>query len=157
MPHDHVHDHPRVGHNHADADHLRSHMAGMEVGDDLQALTSQFIAGFREAADKTSFLRVTGIPFEIDCPDGPGLKLVDVVMVTEWQVGTASPAFGSRDLSYLPLPGDLVAERVNLRFVYVSLDERRDIDLRTILAARAGGSQSQFIARQRDSAAATGG
>ncbi|MEL7184305.1 MAG: hypothetical protein AAGK57_11750, partial [Pseudomonadota bacterium] len=39
---------------------------------------------------------------------GPTMKLVDVHLKTEWQVGTASPSFGSRELSYLPYPGDMV-------------------------------------------------
>lgn len=140
MPHDHdhFHDHPHstVGHNHTHADHLHSHMPDPGAADDLQVLATQFIAGFQDASDKTSYLRLTGIPFEIDGGDGPPLKLVDVVMTTEWQVGTASPSFGSHELSYLPLPGELVAERTNVSLVYVSLKERRDIDLRHILGSR---------------------
>lgn len=139
MPHDHAHDHIGPGHNHTHADHLHSHMPEQTAAEDLQALAEQFIDGFREAADKTSYLRLTGIPFEIETEGGPPLKLVDVEMTTGWQVGTASPAFGSRDLSYLPLPGDLVAERTNLHFVYVSLKERRDIDLREILRPKVEG------------------
>ncbi len=139
MPHDHAHDHIGPGHNHTQADHLHSHMPEQTAAEDLQALAEQFINGFREASDKTSYLRLTGIPFEIETAGGPPLKLVDVEMTTGWQVGTASPAFGSRDLSYLPLPGDLVAERTNLHFVYVSLKERRDIDLREILQPKVEG------------------
>ena len=133
MPHDHA---PGAGHNQTGADHLHSHLPAHEAAEDLQTLTAQFIAGFQAASDKTSYLRLAGIPFEIDGAGGPPLKLVDVAMTTDWQVGTASPAFASRDLSYLPLPGDLVTERTNLRFVYVSLTDRRDVDLRTVLAAR---------------------
>ena len=60
-------------------------------------------------------------------------KLVDVQLTTEWQVGTASPSFGSRELSYLPYPGEMVTERTNMAFVYVSIDTKELIDLRRFL------------------------
>ena len=134
MPHDAIHGH---GHNHGHADHLHSHISEGEAADDLQVLTAQFIDGFREARDKAAYLRIAGVPLEIpDEAGGPPLKLVDVTLTTEWQVGTASPSFGSRELSYLPFPGEMIAERTNLGFVYVSLDAKRVVDLRGFLAAR---------------------
>ena len=45
------------------------------------------------------------------------------------QVGTASPAFGSRDLVYHPYPGNMVRARTTMEFIYVSLDERREVGL----------------------------
>jgi hypothetical protein len=104
---------------------------------DLQILASQFIEGFVQARDKTSYLRLAGVPFER--PSGHGaaaLKLVDVELATEWQVGTASPSFGSRELSYLPYPGEMVRERSNMSLIYVSMDERSTVDLRDFLRAR---------------------
>lgn len=131
-----AHDHHHQGHN-APADHLHSHLSGDDGREDLQALATQFIEGFRQASDKISYLRLAGVPFErADTQGGPGLKLVDVRLATEWQVGTASPAFGSRELSYLPLAGGMVAERTNMSFVYVSLDRREDVDLRAFLRTR---------------------
>ncbi|MEL6217689.1 MAG: hypothetical protein AAFR79_04375 [Pseudomonadota bacterium] len=133
MPHDH-HDHPH-GHNHAHGQHLHSHMDGSERGADIQVLAEQFIDGFREARDKAAFLRIAGVPLEItDDAGGPSLKLVDVTLTTEWQVGTASPSFGSRELSYLPFPGPMIAERTNLGFIYVSLDTKKVVDLRSFLS-----------------------
>lgn len=132
MPHDISHGH--VGHNHAHGDHLHSHMADADKADELKVLTAQFIDGFVAAKDKMSYLRLAGVPLEIPAPDGgPGMKLVDVQLTTEWQVGTASPSFGSRELSYLPYPGDMVTERTNLGFVYVSLDAKQVTDLRSFL------------------------
>lgn len=129
MPHD-------IGHN-APADHLQSHLPEADRAEDLQALTAQFIDGFVQAADKAAYLRLAGVPLERPGPGGgPSMKLVDVRLVTEWQVGTAAPAFGSRDLSYLPFPGPMIRERTNLAFVYVSLTAREETDLRTFLAAR---------------------
>ena len=137
MPHDAIHRH---GHNHDHADHLHSHISESDSADDLQVLTAQFIDGFRAAKDKAAYLRIAGVPLEIDDPaGGPALKLVDVTLTTEWQVGTASPSFGSRELSYLPYPGEMVAERTNMGFVYVSLDAKLCRDLRAFLAERPEG------------------
>jgi hypothetical protein len=133
-PHDHNHAHPH-DHNHP-ADHLHSHMAGGEAADEIRVLAAQFIDGFVAAADKTSFLRLAGVPFERrDAAGGPSLKLVDVKLETEWQMGAASPAFGTRELNYLPFPGEMVKPRTNMRFVYVSLDARQEVDLRDFLLA----------------------
>ena len=133
MPHDIVNGH--IGHNHShDGDHLHSHMPDADKAEALQVLTAQFIDGFIAAKDKTSYLRLAGVPLEIDAPDGgPSMKLVDVQLTTEWQVGTASPSFGSAELSYLPYPGDMVTERTNMGFVYVSLRAKQVNDLRNFL------------------------
>lgn len=136
MPHDIVNGH--IGHNHAD-DHLHSHMDDGDAAAELQILTDQFIDGWRQAADKTAYLRLAGVPFERPGTGGDAaLKLVDVRLTTEWQVGTASPGFGTRELSYLPYPGAMVSERTNLAFLYVSADETDSLDLRAFLAARTG-------------------
>ena len=138
MPHDAAP--PGPGHNGATAGHLHSHPHGEEAAEDLAALAAQFVDGFVQARDKTSFLRLAGVPFERASDKGGGrMKLVDVALRTDWQVGTASPSFGSRELSYLPFPGEMVRERTNMAFVYVSLDERAEWDLRDFLAQQAAG------------------
>ncbi len=102
---------------------------------DLQVLATQFIDGFVQAADKTAYLRLAGVPFERPGKAGAtALKLVDVSLATEWQVGTASPSFGSRELSYLPFPGEMVRERTNMALVYVSSDEKSLLDIRDFLS-----------------------
>ncbi len=132
MPHDIVNGH--IGHNHSHGDHLHSHLPDADKAEELQVLTAQFIDGFTAAKDKMSYLRLAGVPLEIEAPlGGPTMKLVDVQLKTEWQVGTASPSFGSRELSYLPYPGDLVTERTNMNFIYVSLDAKEVTDLRGFL------------------------
>lgn len=137
MPHDHVHHHPAHDHNHAQADHLHSHMRHDDEAADTQVLTDQFIDGFVLAKDKMAYLRIAGVPLEIADPSGgPSMKLVDVQLSTEWQVGTASPSFGSRELSYLPYPGEMVAERTNFGFVYVSLNAKRVVDLRAFISGK---------------------
>lgn len=140
--HGHHHDHPHGGrgHNHSPdgpPDHLHSHAPEAEASEALHALTAQFIDGFRTASDKAAYLRIAGVPLEIESETGgPMLKLVDVSVTSAWAVGAAAPAFGSADLSYLPYPGDLIRERTNCSLVYVSLRERRDMDLREFLKPR---------------------
>ncbi|WP_158964571.1 hypothetical protein [Chachezhania sediminis] len=130
-PHDHNHDHG--------PDHLHSHMEPADRAADLQVLASQFIDGFQQARDKQAYLKLAGVPLEIGEGDSPSLKLVDVNLTTEWQVGTASPSFGSRELSYLPFPGEMITERTNMGFVYVSMKEKRVVDLRDFLAESLDG------------------
>ncbi|MEM6324408.1 MAG: hypothetical protein AAF748_12015 [Pseudomonadota bacterium] len=131
MPHDIVNGH--IGHNHP-RDPLESHLPPQDDAADLQVLAQQFVDGFVQAKDKMAYLRLAGVPLE-HAPTGGGaaMKLVDVQLTTEWQVGTASPSFGSRELSYLPYPGEMVTERTNLGFVYVSLDAKEVVDLRQFL------------------------
>ena len=147
MPHDHPHpnDHGHhhhhephgAGHNHADSDHLHSHLHPEDEAADLQVLATQFIEGFLQATDKTSYLKLAGVPFERPGKGGAkALKLVDIELKTEWQVGTAAPSFGSRELSYLPFPGQMVQERTNMGLVYVSMDEKSTLDVRDFLYAR---------------------
>lgn len=135
--HDHGHHHPH-DHNHPqDADHLHSHMHHHDEAADLQVLATQFIDGFINAADKASYLKLAGVPFERPGQGGDkALKLVDVELTTDWQVGTASPSFGSRELSYLPFPGEMVRERTNMSLIYVSMDEKAVLDVRDFLHAR---------------------
>lgn len=141
MPHDHAnghadHHHPH-DHNHAEADHLHSHLRHDDAAADTQILTDQFIDGFVSARDKMAYLKIAGVPLEIEDPaGGPSMKLVDVKLATEWQVGTASPSFGSRELSYLPYPGEMVTERTNLGFVYVSLTSKTVMDLRAFISKK---------------------
>ena len=134
MPHDIVNG--AIGHNHAH-DHLHSHLKPENEAADLQVLATQFIEGFVQASDKSAYLRLAGVPFERPGAGGDrALKLVDVELRTEWQVGTASPGFGSRELSYLPFPGEMVSERTNMGLVYVSLEERSVLDIRDFLNGR---------------------
>lgn len=129
---DHSHDHG-VGHNHThDHDHMHSHVhvdPKKERQIRLQSLAASFIDGFRKAEDKPAFMELAGIPVSRVGSDGLKMHLVDTVIESKWQLGTASPAFAQRDLVYLPYPASMVEERETMTFVYVSLTERADIDL----------------------------
>lgn len=140
MPHDIVNGHiGHIGHNHSrDGEHLHSHMPDADRAEELKVLTTQFIDGFSDAKDKMAYLRLAGVPLEKADPEGgPTLKLVDVTLTTEWQVGTASPSFGSKELSYLPYPGPMVTERTNMGLVYVSLHTKHVEDVRSFVKSHA--------------------
>lgn len=138
--HDHSHDHGHPhNHNHSHGDHLHSHVHGTsaaERADELQTLSTSFIDGFRAAEDKTSYLRLAQVPFHRTGSDNLVQHLVDAKIVSNWQIGTASPAFASRELVYMPFPGSMVGARETMTFTYVSLTERSDIDLVDILSYR---------------------
>lgn len=146
--HDHHHGHAHqdhahhgVGHNHPHegVEHLHSHVHGQsdkERAEELKVLATSFLDGFRAAEDKTSYLRLAGIPFQRKGGDGLTMSLVDASIVAKWQIGTASPAFASRELLYMPFPGKMVSSRETMTFTYVSLTEREDIDLLTLLSDR---------------------
>lgn len=136
--HDHAHAHMH-GHNQGGHDHLHSHVHGISDADkvdELQALSSSFIDGFRSAEDKTSYLRLAGISFHRPGADGLVQHLVDAKIESNWQIGTASPAFASRELAYMPFPGSMVQVRETMTFTYVSLTERSDVDLIEVLTDR---------------------
>ncbi|MEM6712132.1 MAG: hypothetical protein AAF590_07600 [Pseudomonadota bacterium] len=101
--------------------------------DRLQALAATFIESFRTADDKPAFLELAGIPFSREGSDGLTMHLVDAAAERKWQLGTASPAFGSRDLAYLRYPASMVQDREMMTFTYVSLTERADVDLVDLL------------------------
>jgi hypothetical protein len=136
--HDHGRDHQHhgPGHNHPIGHELRSHLHGEGARDELRALAAAFIDGFRQAEDKTSYLRLAGVPDTIDGPDGLARRLVDVTVTDGFQMATASPGFGSRELVYIPYPGAMVRPRTTLTLTYVSLTGRSDVDLQQFLDER---------------------
>ncbi|MEM1376010.1 MAG: hypothetical protein AAGG69_01345 [Pseudomonadota bacterium] len=134
--HQHGHDHHHgPGHNHSH-EHMHSHVhtdPDKERLDRLQALAASFIDGFRKADDKPAFLELARIPKHREGADGLRMHLIDTSIETKWQLGTASPAFASRELVHLPYPSAMVQERETMTFTYVSLTERVDVDLLELL------------------------
>jgi hypothetical protein len=92
-----------------------------------------FVAGFRQAPDKAGFLALARIPLELPGGEGPGFKLLEVVLEDSIEVGRASPGFASRELVYHPLPGRLVATRTRLAFRYVSSERLLELSLAEVL------------------------
>lgn len=134
--HDHGgHHHHGPGHNHGH-DHMHSHVHAnpdTERLHRLQALAAAFIEGFRKAEDKPAFIELSQVATRRTGSDGLTMHLIDAAVETKWQLGTASPAFGSRELVHLPYPAAMIRERETMTFTYVSLSERQDIDIITLL------------------------
>ena len=97
------------------------------------AVEDAFIAGFRTAPDKAGFLALARIPLELADGDGPSLKLLEVILAESFEVGRASPGFGSRELVHHPLPGKLVTSRTSLSFRYVSIARAHALSLAEVL------------------------
>lgn len=135
---EHHHHHHGPGHNHSH-DHMHSHVhtdPDKEKLDRLSALAAAFMEGFRKAEDKPAFLELSGVPQSRQGSDGFKMHLIDVAISSTWQMGTASPAFMSKDLAYLPYPSSMINERETLTFTYVSLTERYDLGLLEFLKER---------------------
>lgn len=113
--HDHIHDHGE-----GDAHHHPASVAAN--AEEMKAVEAAFIAGFRDAPDKQAFLRLSGIPLSVERPGQTALKLIEVKLTDKFQVGSASPGFATRELSYQPLPAALVSQTTALAFIYVSVD-----------------------------------
>ncbi len=109
---------------------LHSHISENDAKQDILILTSEFIEGFTQSNDKLAYLKISGFPHEIESTSGgPSLKLINARVETNWQLGTASPSFGSAELTYLPYPRELVTNITNMIFTFVSLHEKRELDL----------------------------
>ena len=148
-------DHPRDHNSRGGETHLHSHphiSGSARIKHEERILAEAFIEGFVAADDKVSFLRLANIPFEIDSGEGTSLKLVDVEVNNAFQVGTASPGFASKELVYHPYPGSMVRERTEMIFVYVSMRERREINLLEHLGnlQRNGDSGTTYGARSEE-------
>jgi hypothetical protein len=85
---------------------------------DLDKVEIAFIAGFMDAPDPTSFLRLAHVPFEIAACDGTTLRLLRIEIDAMTDVGSLTPHLGGASFRYDPLPASLVSSRRRLRFVY---------------------------------------
>jgi hypothetical protein len=91
-----------------------------------------FIAGFRAAPDKRAFLALAAIPLVLERPGMAALRLLEVRLDDRYRVGSAAPGFGTRELSYQPLPGTMVTTSTKLTFIYVSADKVEELTLEEI-------------------------
>jgi hypothetical protein len=121
------HSHAGPGHNHAHAPRAAQwqtpHRAAGEqtaqhVEHDIDKVEIAFIAGFMDASDPTSFLRLARVPFEMAATDGSKLSLLRVEIEALTDVGGVTPHLGGKSFRYDPLPSGLVSHRRRLRFVY---------------------------------------
>ena len=119
---------------------IRTVLAGMVV-----ALSMPLMSNAATITDMDEFLELGAVIdsfasaslSEVPSPTGgKPLKLVDMAIESAWQLAAASPGFGGGELNHMMFPGQMIDERVNCRLTYVSFAERRDVDLRDMLAER---------------------
>ena len=98
--------------------YVHSHIHGQgEQEEGARLLEQAFIAGFRTAADPASFLRLAGVPRELERNDDV-LRLLEVRIVERTVVGAVTPGFGTRQLVYHPFPSALTTGDASVAFVY---------------------------------------
>ena len=100
----------------------------------LHLMEAAFIDGFRRAPNKLAFLLLARVPLEIDDAGAEGLKLIEIKLDERYEVGSAHPGFGSRDLVYQPLPGEMIKSETHLLFVYVSRSGRTELGFADLAA-----------------------
>lgn len=127
LGHDH-HDHGHGGFGH-NGDAARQWQtphrpAGIETKDesprepDLDLVETAFVDAFPRAPDPTSFLRLAGVPFIGERPDGTELSLLRVEVNHTTDIGTVTPHLGGGSHRYDPLPGKMTSQRRTLALVY---------------------------------------
>lgn len=128
-PHSHGNDHQHthgLGHNAARRaaqwqtphDHGANSAAGAEAEPDFDLVESAFVAGFANAPDPTSFLRLARIPFEGKTREGKTLRLLRVETDEAVDVASITPHLGGDSMRYDPLPAKMISRRRRLAFIY---------------------------------------
>ena len=102
--------------------------------DTYHRLEDTFVDGYRAAQDKLAFLRLSNIPFDLVVEPGSDVKMhLKCVRIEEaFEVGSVTPAFGSKRLVHHMNPHELVKHRESLRFVYVHRDGEVEKSLREL-------------------------
>ena len=101
---------------------------------DLDLVEAAFVAGFANAPDPTSFLRLARIPFAGQTPEGDVLKLLRVETEEAVDVGAVSPGLGGGPLRHDPLPAKLVSRRRRLAFLYFDGTRARSLSFTEALS-----------------------
>jgi hypothetical protein len=85
---------------------------------DVDLVQDAFIASFPNAADPTSFLRLSGVPFMGETADGTTLHLLRVEIGQTTDIGTLTPHLGGTGHRYDPLPAKMASRRQTLALAY---------------------------------------
>lgn len=101
---------------------------------DLDLVEAAFVAGFANAPDPTSFLRLARIPFTGKTGEGELLKLLRVETEEAVDVGSVSPPLGGGSMRHDPLPAKLVSRRRRLAFLYFDGTRARSLSFTEALA-----------------------
>lgn len=106
--------------------------------EELKVLEEVFIQGYRDSSDKLGFMRLSGIPMELDLDGQPPSKLVEVKISETFTVGQAAPGFGSSELVYHPLPSKMVTSLSVLEFIFIHARGTETYCLADLLTIRDG-------------------
>jgi hypothetical protein len=132
--HDHDHDHGKHDHRHHGIGHNAprlgaaqwqtphdsnaSKTTGPEPEPDFDLVETAFIAGFANAPDPVSFLRLAHIPLQGRTGEGETLQLLRVEMDEAVDVASITPHLGGGSMRCDPLPPRMVSRRRRLGFIY---------------------------------------
>jgi hypothetical protein len=115
---------------------------------DLDLVEAAFVEAFSAASDVTSFLRVAGVPFVGEAPDGRQLHLLRVETETMVDVGSVAPLIGGGAMRYDPLPAKMASRRRRLAFLYHDGNAIQRLDFAAVraLADRSGAASFETSA-----------
>ena len=106
--------------------------------EDIKLLERTFVDGYRRAEDKLGFLKLSGIPMELERDGRAPSKLIEVQINDAFTVGSAAPGFGSKELVYHPLPDEMVTLETALAFLFVHAEGTETYHLAQLLTIHDG-------------------
>ena len=157
-PHDHDNDHD---HGHDDHSHGHDHGPGHNAmgrrtvqwqtphdpeaaqkpaaapEPDFDLVETAFVAGFANAPDPVSFLRLARVPFSGRTAEGETLQLLRVETDEAVDVASITPHLGGASMRYDPLPARMVSRRRRLGFIYFDGKAARRLSFAEALALNA--------------------
>jgi hypothetical protein len=111
---------------------------------DVDLVETAFLEGFSQAPDAASFLRLAGIPFVGETPEGMRLHLLRVETEDLVDVGAVMPLVGGTGVAYHPLPARLTSHRRRLIFVYHDGSGLKHLGFAAARALNDDSASSQF-------------
>lgn len=153
-PHDHGHDHAhddRHGHDHGPGhnamgrrtvqwqtphDPAAAQKPAALPEPDFDLVETAFVAGFANAPDPVSFLRLARVPFTGRTAEGETLQLLRVETDEAVDVASITPHLGGASMRYDPLPPRMVSRRRRLAFIYFDGKSARRLSFAETLALK---------------------
>jgi hypothetical protein len=146
-PH-HSHDHDHPDHSHGPGHNAMPRPMQWQTPHDPQAgakpvpapepdfdlVEAAFVAGFSNAPDPVSFLRLARIPLTGRNAEGETLRLLRVESDEAVDVASITPHLGGETMRYDPLPPRLVSRRRRLAFIYFDGKAARRLSFTEALA-----------------------
>ena len=103
---------------------------------DFDLVETAFVAGFANAPDPVSFLRLARVPFTGRTADGETLQLLRVETDEAVDVASITPHLGGASMRYDPLPPRMVSRRRRLAFIYFDGKSARRLTFAETLALK---------------------